>query len=234
MENKTLVDKTVDKIIRYINEHDLDVGMKLPNEYELSQQLDVGRSTVRESVKALASRNVLEVRQGAGTFISSKRGIATDPLGFSLIKDQDKMISDLFELRYLLEPKMAALAAKHATNEQIEKMNRLRIEIEESFYQNDKRHVELDIDFHTTIAEASGNVALFHIVPIINEAIALFNKNYDIQHLKIETIDMHKDITEAIGKHDETGALDAMTIHMANNRKQLNAIIHQKNEIGNK
>ncbi|KAF1303390.1 GntR family transcriptional regulator [Enterococcus sp. JM9B] len=228
MENQTLVERTTDKILDYITKNELEIGMKLPNEYELSQQLDVGRSTLREAVRALTSRNVLEVRQGAGTFISDKRGIANDPLGFSLVKDQDKMIQDLFELRYLLEPKMAALAAKYATQEQIDKLNRLRVEIEDSFYKNDSRHVTLDIDFHTTIAAASGNVALFHIIPIINESIGLFNKNYNIKHLKIETIDMHKDITEAIENRDEIAALDAMTIHMANNRKELKAIVHQK------
>ncbi|MBP2855705.1 FadR family transcriptional regulator, partial [Acinetobacter baumannii] len=75
-ENKTLVEVTTDKILRYLKEMQLQVGDKLPNEYELSDYLEVGRSTVREAVRALASRNILEVRQGAGTFVSDKRGIA--------------------------------------------------------------------------------------------------------------------------------------------------------------
>ena len=65
-ENKTLVEVTTDKILRYLKEMQLQVGDKLPNEYELSDYLEVGRSTVREAVRALASRNILEVRQGAG------------------------------------------------------------------------------------------------------------------------------------------------------------------------
>ena len=73
----------------------------------------------------------------------------------------------------------------------------------------------LDIDFHTMIAEASGNVALLHIIPIINESIALFNKNYDIQHLKIETIDIHTEIVQAIERRNALAAFDAMTVHMA-------------------
>lgn len=74
-ENKTLVEVTTDKILRYLKEMQLQVGDKLPNEYELSDYLEVGRSTVREAVRALASRNILEVRQGAGTFVSDKRGL---------------------------------------------------------------------------------------------------------------------------------------------------------------
>ena len=190
-ENKTLVEVTTDKILRYLKEMQLQVGDKLPNEYELSDYLEVGRSTVREAVRALASRNILEVRQGAGTFVSDKRGIANDPLGFSLIEDQDRMIRDLF---------------REGTQE----------------------HVQLDIDFHTMIAEASGNVALLHIIPIINESIALFNKNYDIQHLKIETIDIHTEIVQAIERRNALAAFDAMTVHMAINRRELQKIIGEK------
>lgn len=227
-EIKSLVEQTSDQIIHFIMENDLKAGDRLPNEYELSDKLSVGRSTLREAVRTLASRNILEVRQGAGTFVSDKRGIATDPLGFSLIKDQNKMIQDLFELRYILEPTMAALAAKHATNDQIAKLNELHKKIERSFKDGTDEHVELDIEFHTTIAEASGNVGLLHIIPIINESIALFNKSYNVSHLKIETIEFHKDITKAIENHDEIGAMDAMTIHMANNRKEFKQIIKEK------
>ncbi|HCT4597502.1 TPA: FadR family transcriptional regulator [Enterococcus faecium] len=227
-ENKTLVEVTTDKILRYLKEMQLQVGDKLPNEYELSDYLEVGRSTVREAVRALASRNILEVRQGAGTFVSDKRGIANDPLGFSLIEDQDRMIRDLFELRYLLEPKMAGLAAEYATKNQIVQMKKLTQKIETSFREGTQEHVQLDIDFHTMIAEASGNVALLHIIPIINESIALFNKNYDIQHLKIETIDIHTEIVQAIERRNALAAFDAMTVHMAINRRELQKIIGEK------
>ncbi|WP_165005640.1 MULTISPECIES: FadR/GntR family transcriptional regulator [unclassified Enterococcus] len=230
-ESKTLVEVTTEKILQYMTAHDLQVGDKLPNEYELSHYLDVGRSTIRESVRTLVSRNILEVRQGAGTFVSDKRGIVNDPLGFSLIKDRDRMIQDLFELRYLLEPKMAGLAARHATKEQIDEMKELIQKIERSFIEGTTEHVALDIDFHTTIAEASGNVALFHIIPIINESIALFNKNYDIAHLKNETIDIHLEIVKAIEQRNELAALDAMTVHMAMNRKELQKIIAMKESI---
>ncbi|MFV0560987.1 MAG: FadR/GntR family transcriptional regulator [Enterococcus sp.] len=224
-EIKTLAEQTTDKLIYYIKENNLTVGDKLPNEYELSDYLAVGRSTVREAVRALVSRNILEVRQGAGTFISERKGIATDPLGFSLIKDQDQMIRDLFELRYLLEPKMAALAAKNATDEQIFYLLELATKIEKSFYKGNQEHVQWDIEFHKVIAEASGNVALSHIMPIINESIALFNKNYNSEELKIETVELHKEIVEAIRERDEIAALDAMTVHMLSNRREVRKII---------
>lgn len=72
---RPLVEKTAERLLQLILERGYDVGAKLPNEYELAQDLDVGRSTIREAVRSLATRNVLEVRQGSGTYVSSKRGI---------------------------------------------------------------------------------------------------------------------------------------------------------------
>ena len=63
-------------------------GDKLPNEYKLADKLNAGRSTIREAIKALVSRNILEIRRGAGTFISQKGGIADDPLGLTFVKDE--------------------------------------------------------------------------------------------------------------------------------------------------
>lgn len=68
-----------DEIVQLILDQDMQVGDKLPNEFDLAKQLGVGRSTLREAIRHLAARNVLEVRQGAGTFISGKRGVPEDP-----------------------------------------------------------------------------------------------------------------------------------------------------------
>ncbi|MBC1434869.1 FadR/GntR family transcriptional regulator [Paenilisteria rocourtiae] len=221
---ENLVENTADKLLEYIRVKEFKLGDKLPNEYALAEELHVGRSTIREVVRILVARNILQVRQGSGTYISEGKGIAKDPLGFSLIKNKNKMIKDLFVLRWILEPPMAALAAKNATADQISHMFHLKEAIEASFKNNTDEHVELDIALHTTIAEASGNVALFHIVPIINESIALFNENYNVSNLKTETIELHNDLVNAIAKHDELNALDAMTVHMANNRKEFSKI----------
>lgn len=70
---RPLVEQTADRLLHLILEREYPVGAKLPNEYELAEDLDVGRSTIREAVRSLATRNILEVRQGSGTYISSKR-----------------------------------------------------------------------------------------------------------------------------------------------------------------
>ena len=97
MADRPLVDKTAERLMAFILDNGYEVGQKLPNEYDLSEALGAGRSTVREAVRSLVARNILEVRQGSGTYISSKRGVVEDPFGFAFVKDRIKLTTDLFD-----------------------------------------------------------------------------------------------------------------------------------------
>ena len=68
-ENKTLADQAADQMIRYIQEQGYVPGDRLPTEADLSKLLGVGRNTVREAVRVLASRNIVSVRQGSGEYV---------------------------------------------------------------------------------------------------------------------------------------------------------------------
>ena len=69
LEKKTLGQKTEDRLMKYILDRPIQIGEKIPNEYALTELFDVGRSTIREAVKGLVSRGVLEVRRGDGTYV---------------------------------------------------------------------------------------------------------------------------------------------------------------------
>lgn len=105
-EEKGLPQKISDDIIALILEENLKPGDKLPNETLLSQRLDVGRSSLREAMKLLASRNIVTVRQGSGTYIAASPGMVEDPLGFIFIDNKQKLVQDLLEVRFLLEPRL--------------------------------------------------------------------------------------------------------------------------------
>lgn len=215
---KNLVEQTTNKIIEYIKSNNIQPGEKLPNEYILSTDLDVGRSTFREAIRILISRNILEVRQGSGTYVSEKEGRSTDPFGLTMIRDKTKMISDFYDMRYVLEPEVAALAATNATEQQIDEINKLSKEIENSFSAGNNDHVQLDIKFHSLIAKASDNMAYSYILPIINTSISLFNKNYTDEDAKKFTVKIHREICRAISEHNPVSAHDSMMVHMSNNR----------------
>ena len=90
-KEKLLPEQTAEKIRGYIEGNGLKVGDKLPNEFQLAEICGVGRSTVREAVKSLETRNILTIKRGAGTFISQNEGVAVDPLGISLMgKDEER------------------------------------------------------------------------------------------------------------------------------------------------
>ena len=122
MENKTLAEQTAQRLMEEIRRRQYVPGDKLPTETELSESLGVGRNTVREAVRILVSRNVITVRQGAGTFISEKQGVVDDPFGFSLVSDRRKLTKELIQIRTILEPPIAALAAQNAYPHEIERL----------------------------------------------------------------------------------------------------------------
>ena len=92
-EEKSLPQKISEDIIALILEENLQPGDKLPNETILSERLNAGRSSVREAMKLLASRNIVTIRQGSGTYISSSPGMVDDPLGFTFIGNKQKLIT---------------------------------------------------------------------------------------------------------------------------------------------
>lgn len=217
---KSLGEKASEKIIQLIINNKLKPGDKLPNEYDLAEELGVGRSTIREAIKALVSRNVLEIRRGSGTFISEKCGIAEDPLGLIFVKDKIKLAVDLLEIRFMIEPKIAALAAINATEEEILNMERICNEVEDLILSG-STHMNKDIEFHGAIAKSSKNIVTANLVPIINKSISVFIDVTNTQ-LKNETIETHREILNAIKNRDSVGAHDAMMIHLVHNRRSIN------------
>ena len=152
---QTRVEFAMDQIIQHILELNMRPGDQLPSEYELSKKLGVGRSTLREAIKRLVSRNVLETRQGAGTFVAEKTGVPEDPLGLTFISEGDniKLALELSDVRMLVEPACAALAADHATSAQVKKMYELCEEIKLAARDYDPSHInrclqELAACFH--------------------------------------------------------------------------------------
>ncbi|MDR1378142.1 MAG: FadR family transcriptional regulator [Synergistaceae bacterium] len=217
---KQLAELAVNQLVDYILANNLSTGAKLPNEFELARLLKVGRSTVREAVKSLTTRHVLEVRQGAGTFVAERRfGVSEDPLGFTFVKNKQKLVEDILEVRMIIEPRIAAMAAVSAVEADIAELYRLCEEVEQ-LIAKDEDHMHADVALHAKIAESSGNLVVPNLLPIIQSAISLF---VDItnRQLRQETIETHRMIINAIAAHDPVGASDGMTMHIIYNRNSL-------------
>ena len=218
MKNITLGYKVVDQLWKFIKEQGYGPGDKIPNEYELASHLGVSRNTIREAVRALASRNILDIYQGAGTFISKKMGVSDDPLGFSLVEDRRKLVKELMEIRIMIEPHICSLAAQNATEQEIKRLGEL-CEVIEELYGRQQNFLKEDIEFHIQLASCSHNSVISNLIPIIIEGITVYSNevlelNYD------QSVKSHREIFNAVCGRQAIEAHQAMLYHLLYNRNR--------------
>lgn len=213
-EKRTLGYRVAVELIDLIRQSGYGTGEKLPNEYELSSKLGVSRNTIREAVRALASRNILDIRQGVGTFISQKKGVADDPLGFSLMEDRHKLVDDLMQIRLIIEPQIAALAAQNATTKDIEILGVLCDEIETLIHVG-QDFMQKDMEFHSQLATCSRNMVMSNLIPVICQGITVFSTM--IEHEFEQTIKSHRKIFKSVSQGRAADAQQAMMFHLLYN-----------------
>lgn len=213
---KSLADITADRIIDLILKHHLEPGTKLPTEAELTQLLGVGRSSIREAVRRLETRNILEVRQGSGIFVSKKRGVPEDPLGITFMGDQTRAALELSDIRLMLEPEFAAIAAIRATDEQLFELQK-RCEKVEELIRVGENYRDADIEFHHYIARCSGNHVMENIVPVISSSVRISIQQTEDAFSQY-TFEEHRKILGAIMRRDSIGARFCMAEHLNRSR----------------
>lgn len=113
---RTLGQKTEARLMKYILDKPVKIGERIPTEGELTELFEVGRSTVREAVKGLVTRGVLEVRRGDGTYVISTIYMENDVLGFGNVEDRYRLALDLFDVRLMIEPEIVTWACRKATD----------------------------------------------------------------------------------------------------------------------
>lgn len=224
LDKRTLPQIIADKIIDLIESKELLPGEKLPSEQELMKELNVGRGTIREAIKSLVSRNIVEIRRGVGTFVAKNTGVVEDPLGFSFINNKKKLVKDSMDVRLLLEPSIARWAARNATDSEILEIIELSKRIEKAIL-NDEDYSDLDVEFHTKIANSSRNLVVENLIPILNMNIRSL---IDVTHavLREHTILSHKKIANAIKERDEEMAERLMREHIEINQNYLDEPFH--------
>lgn len=218
MEKPTLAEVAAQNMLQMIQEKGYTAGQKLPTEAELSVILGVGRNTVREALRLLMSRNIINIRQGAGTFLSDKRGVVDDPLGFDMIEDRRKLTQDLIQIRIILEPPIAALAAQNATGKDIMCLEQMLLEVEDRIAKR-KEYWEKDSQFHVQIAKCSHNLVIANLVPVITGGVQIFAgsvRETEYQQTRLS----HRRIYEAIKNRKPVEAQQAMYFHLMYNENR--------------
>lgn len=210
---KPLAQAAADSIMNYIRENDLKPGDKIPTEPELASLLKVGRGTVREAVGSLVSRNILDVRQGSGTFISDKQGVVEDPLGLNLYSDDLQTALEIMEVRLMIEPQIAFRAALEASDEQIAALEEQCALIEKQI-RNGKPYRKEDARFHQMIGECCRNTIIARLIPVITSSV-IRNVDATRDRYRRQTLIHHRQVMNAIAAHDPYTAQYTMTTHLS-------------------
>jgi GntR family transcriptional repressor for pyruvate dehydrogenase complex len=222
IQSERLYEQIVEQIERRIVAGDLKVGDQLPAERELADQFAVSRTAVREAIKALREKGLVEIRLGRGTFVTrGATGAVRHSLGL-LLKNENGFVN-LAEVREILEPEIAALAATRVTEENIAAMAEA-VAIMETALNNVDVFVEADLDFHLALAEATQNP----IIPTLMDSIIDLLRE---QRKRTGNVEgglargqyHHKRILEAVIQRDPLAARQAMQDHLLQVREDSSA-----------
>jgi len=222
-----LYERVVDKVLELISSGAWKTGYRLPPERELSEAFGVSRTVVREAVKALEARGVLESTTGSGV---SVRRVDFNMVSQSLetymqLANRDDFEIRLNEVRRVLEVEMVALAAARRTPEQLSQLHQICQQMRASG-NTAKQMAELDFQLHVTLAEATQN-ELFKVLlaPLINQLRDQIVLTWEDFPRPVELVfDQHEAVVAAVESGDAEAGRQAMIRHLAFSREVLEDI----------
>ena len=220
LQSSRLYEQMASQIKDRIVRNEIKVGELLPNERDLAIQFGISRTVVREAIRSLEKEGLVQVRPGRGTFvINHSQQAVRDSLNTLISFDQSDNLENLLEVRTLLEPGIAELAAKRATVEQIAAL-KATIEAMDAAMDDTEKYIAADNDFHLILARATGNDLLMNLVePIVGlltqQRRKIFLVNGGAQRGQVH----HKKILDAIQEHKKENARLEMILHLAQVRQ---------------
>jgi GntR family transcriptional repressor for pyruvate dehydrogenase complex len=211
---KRLSESVVENIKEFIEKNNLEVGSKLPPEQELSKRFQVGKASIREALRMLEITGVVAVKPGKGIYVNAITGDLVVPLSTCVSTKKDTILKH-FEARLIIEPEIAALAARRISPEDIRIIEQ-NIEIQQSFSESEiAAIIRTDIEFHGLIAESAKNetlTMLFNSIARISfhgwkAALRVKGRNQS-------AVREHKKLLKMLIQKDENGVRTTMRNHM--------------------
>ncbi len=220
IQPERLYERIVSQIEERIVAGELKTGDQLPAENELAKQFRVSRTAVREAIKALREKRLVEVRPGRGTFITNNApGSMRHSLGLLVKFGSSNGSGDLVEVREMLEPEIAALAASRTTDEDIAAMQEA-VDTMDTALDDADRFVEADLDFHLALAEATQNPLIPLLMDSIIDLLREERKRTGLVEGGLRRGQQHhKKILKAVMQRDARVARRTMQDHLEQVRK---------------
>lgn len=201
-----------------------DTGDSLPSENELAMQLKVSRLTVREGVRSLAARGLLEVSHGRRPVVAGPNATQLQDFFSSSVRRDARGLLELLEVRLAIEVHAAELAARHATQPQLDNLEAALQAMTDA--RDDDIFTAADMRFHHGITEASGNRMISLLVEGMAEPLKVGRLKSLHGYLQGtpdlgDLLEEHRLILEKIAARDAAGAGRAMRQHLATTRRDL-------------
>jgi GntR family transcriptional repressor for pyruvate dehydrogenase complex len=198
-----------------IASNDLKPGDALPAERELGKQFGVSRTVIREAVRALAARGLLEVKSGSGVRIVAADAKTVRDSMHHFVRGSMMDYAKVDEVRGVLEVAAAGLAAERATAEDIAKIDDTIVRFENEC-SDLEASVQIDLEFHRAVATATHNDLFLVLHDSIGEMLVEvrrrnLSRGRDERRLVVK---MHRRIHDAIAAHDPAAAQEAMRAHL--------------------
>lgn len=190
-------------------------GEKLPSEAELCFAMNIGRSTLREALKSLAFVGMVQMRPGEGTYVIEGSGLLIERIMARGLLKTDKELQDVGEVRLLIEGETAALAAERADSKDLQQLDELIDEMQGSLTGAGRDFVDLDVEFHLTIAQCAKNQMLLELLtPIRGVLKEWISKSQELPGIKENAYAQHARILAAIRSREPEKARHAMRTHL--------------------
>lgn len=205
----------IEQLRRLVIEGRLCPGDRLLPERKLADSLGVSRSTLRRALQALGERGIIESRQGNGTYLvaDSETFTPVDSL-LSGITRQDKNLGYIIELRQLIEPQIAALAAQRVTPQLLDRLKILVCDQQKVMLQGKNGHA-LDAEFHRLLTKCCANPVLIQVMATIQ---SLMDQTRSIwlqsKERTVTSVEGHLHIIQALEDRDADAAYKAMQSHL--------------------
>jgi GntR family transcriptional regulator, transcriptional repressor for pyruvate dehydrogenase complex len=211
-----VTDEAIEKIKAMITTGALRAGDRLPREADLAAELGLSRSSLREAVKALALVNILDVRRGDGTYVTSlEPRLLLEALSFITDFHRDDTVLEFLQVRRILEPAATAMAAERITPQQIEELREHLDSLGET--PSTEELVANDLEFHRLIVGVAGNSVLASLVDSMSgpTARARVWRGLTQSGTTQRTLTEHRAILDALAAHEPEIARSWATVHIA-------------------
>jgi DNA-binding FadR family transcriptional regulator len=204
---------------------ELEPGAELPSEADLAADLGISRLTVREAIKALQARGLVEISRGRRPVVAFPNARPIGDYFTSVIRRDPRQLLDLLEVRRALEVHIASLAAQRATRSAVTSMELALESMRSAPSDSDAIH-EADIRFHEALAAASGNQLMAFLIEAMESPLHASRLQSLRGHLVRggtveDVIEQHERILERVRARDAKGAAAAMREHLAQTGRDL-------------